>query len=212
MPASEAWQLALGLSIPLLLIPHAGNIRIGQLLFGLDFDYPRLMHSFWDSPGTGITKQYVLLLVLWIHGCIGLRAWLASKTWYPRVASALASLALLVPVLALIGVTNAGLTIQDALQHNPALAGKLSVAPPGTAAAADLANDERIVRLMTWSYLGLVVATFSMRLARDWHARRFRAVHITYPDHRVVTVPVGFTLLEASRWAGIPHASACGGK
>jgi adenylate cyclase len=65
---------------------------------------------------------------------------------------------------------------------------------------------------MTWSYLGLAVATFAMRLARDWHARRFRAVHITYPDHRVVTVPLGFTLLEASRWAGIPHASACGGK
>src|SRR5262249_56004097 len=29
---------------------------------------------------------------------------------------------------------------------------------------------------------------------------------------RAVTVPVGFTILEASRTAGVPHASVCGGR
>jgi adenylate cyclase len=37
-------------------------------------------------------------------------------------------------------------------------------------------------------------------------------VRITYPGDRVVTVPTGFTVLEASRWAKIPHTSVCGGR
>jgi adenylate cyclase len=37
-------------------------------------------------------------------------------------------------------------------------------------------------------------------------------VRIVYPGPRVVSVPVGFSILEASRWASIPHASVCGGR
>lgn len=33
IPAGEAWQLALGLAIPLLLIQHAGSIRVGTSLY-----------------------------------------------------------------------------------------------------------------------------------------------------------------------------------
>jgi adenylate cyclase len=47
---------------------------------------------------------------------------------------------------------------------------------------------------------------------RRWHGRRFRAVRITYPRGRTVTVPRGFSILEASRWADIPHRSVCGGR
>jgi adenylate cyclase len=211
MPAAEAWQLALGLSIPLLLMPHAAGIRIGQSFFGLDYDFPRVIHAIWDTPGT-LVRQYSLVLILWVHGCIGLRAWLATKPWYPRAASALASLALLVPVLALIGFTNAGLDTLEAVQSVPGVAAKLAIGLPGTPAGADLEQVGHITGIMAWSYVGLVAATFAMRLARDWHARRFRAVRIAYPTGRTVTVPRGFTVLEASRWAAIPHVSVCGGR
>src|SRR5262252_4886929 len=154
MPASEAWQLALGLCIPLLVIPHAAGIRIGQSIYGLDYDFARVVHAIWDSYSS-LVRQYALLLVLWVHGCIGLRE------------------------------TPAGASVQ-AVQH--------------------------ITGLMSWSYVGLVAAVFALRLARDWHARRFRAVRIGYPGGRVVTVPLGFTILEASRWTAIPHASVCGGR
>ncbi len=211
MPATEAWQLALGLTVPLLVMPHAAGIRIGQSIYGLDIDFARVVHAIWDSYST-VVRQYSLLLVLWVHGCIGLRAWLAAKPWYPRAASALASLALLVPVLALIGFTNAGLDTLDAVQRDPGLGAKLAIGLPGTPAGANLAAVQRITGLMSWSYVGLVAGVFALRLARDWHARRFRAVRIGYPGGRTVTVPLGFTILEASRWAGIPHASVCGGR
>src|SRR5262249_58323506 len=74
------------------------------------------------------------------------------------------------------------------------------------------ASVVRIADGMAVFYLRLVIVVFRLRGARNWHAKRFRAVRITYPGHRVVTVPSGFSVLEASRWTGIPHASVCGGR
>ncbi len=213
MPAAEAWQLALGLAIPLLLIPHAAPVRIGQSIYGLEFSYVRLIYQFWFfAVEEALVRQYALLLIVWIHGCIGLRAWLSSKPWYGRIASPLASLALLVPVLALLGFTNAGLDAREAAQRNPQATAVHLIAAPGTPAAEDLARVRRIGDMLTLAYLGLVAGTVGLRVLRDWHVRRYHAVHIAYPDDRVVAVPPGFSVLEASRWAGVPHASVCGGR
>src|SRR3954469_7968122 len=77
IPANEGWQLALGLAIPLLLIPHAANIGLGKSIYGLEFGYPRVVYEFWvDSPDFALPRQYLLLIVVWVHGCIGIRSWL----------------------------------------------------------------------------------------------------------------------------------------
>jgi adenylate cyclase len=65
---------------------------------------------------------------------------------------------------------------------------------------------------LSLTYLVLLAGAFGSRMLRDWHARRFASVRITYPGGRIVTVPSGFSVLEASRWARIPHASVCGGR
>src|SRR5262249_56605879 len=119
-------------------------VVIGMSLWftGWDYDIARVVHWFWDSAGS-VVRQYALLLVLCVHGCIGLRAWLAARPWYPRAASPLAALALLVPVLALIGFTNAGLDTLDAVQRDPGLGARLAVGPPGTAAGAGPAPVRR---------------------------------------------------------------------
>jgi adenylate cyclase len=52
-------------------------------------------------------------------------------------------------------------------------------------------------------------------LARAWRAWAERSggiIRITYPDGRIVRVPRGFSVLEASRAARVPHASVCGGR
>jgi adenylate cyclase len=43
---------------------------------------------------------------------------------------------------------------------------------------------------------------------RHWSTR----LQIVYPGGRSATVPLGFSVLEASRAAGIPHVSVCGGR
>jgi adenylate cyclase len=213
MPASEGTQLLLGLAIPLLLIPHAAVIRLGESLYGLEFGYARVLYQYWFfGTDASLLRQFLLLLVLWIHGCIGIRAWLRSKAWYARAAAPLASLALLVPVLALIGFVNAGADIRDATQRDPQSAAAFAIAEPGTPADANLQTARWTADRLSLAYLGLLAGTIGLRALRDWHARRFRAVRITYPGGRVVTVPPGFSVLEASRWAGIAHASICGGR
>ena len=53
-------------------------------------------------PDLGVL-QAMLLLVAWIHGCIGVYFWLRLKRFFPRMAPVLLGLAVLLPVLALLG-------------------------------------------------------------------------------------------------------------
>jgi adenylate cyclase len=54
-----------------------------------------------------------------------------------------------------------------------------------------------------------VLGYCELRRLRDY---RGKLVRVAYPEHAPVAVPLGFTVLEASRWAGIPHTSICGGR
>jgi adenylate cyclase len=212
LPASEASQLALGLTIPFLLITHAAGIRFGEFQHAREIGYGPVLYDFWvASPDFALPRQLILLLVVWVHGCIGLRAWLRAKPWYHRATGILASLATLVPVLAILGFVNAGLNLREAVQRDPAFAAAFAPTP-GTAEARDAASARRIADGLTILYLGLVIGTFGLRAARDWRTKRLHAVRITYPHNRVVSVLPGFSVLEASRWAGLAHASVCGGR
>jgi adenylate cyclase len=77
--------------------------------------------------------------------------------------------------------------------------------------AADRARQAEAERDL---YVGLAAALALTLLARAVRqaGERGRAIRIGYPGGREVTVPVGFSILEASRLAGIPHASVCGGR
>jgi adenylate cyclase len=109
MPPIEAVQLGLGLLIPLLLIPHAANVRLGSALFGLDDSYYRLVYQYWITTGpTGLPRQFVLMLAVWIHGCIGLHMYLRLRGWYRRRLAWFASAAILIPFLGILGINNAG--------------------------------------------------------------------------------------------------------
>jgi len=213
IPASEAWQLALGLMIPLLLIPHAAAIRVGTFFYDIEYGYPRVLYNFFViSPDFALPRQLLLLFALWLHGCIGLRAWLRSKRWYPRASAGLASLATLVPALAIVGVINAGLDVRELAARDPRYAARYELPPAGSPAAQKVAAVDRVTNSLLLFYVVLVAGTFGLRGARNLYARRFTAIKISYPGGRLVTVPVGFSVLEASRWAGIPHASVCGGR
>ena len=64
--------------------------------------------SFWvASPLLG-ALQAVLLLIVWIHGCIGVHFWLRLKPFYPRAKALLLANAVLLPALALLGYYQGG--------------------------------------------------------------------------------------------------------
>ena len=81
----EATQLALGLAIPFLLTDHVIGSRVSFSQFGMDKGYAEELLKFWvRSPMSG-ALQATSLLIVWIHGCLGLHFWLRLKPFYPRV-------------------------------------------------------------------------------------------------------------------------------
>jgi adenylate cyclase len=197
MPAREAAQLVFGLALPFLLVPHVTGTRIEFVLTGRDSGYPEMVHGLWiAAPGNGL-RQAVALVLAWLHACLGLYFWLRPKPWFGRWSLALYTGALLVPVLALLGFAEAG----EEMARSPAL-------PDPGAPPAILADIRTALYL---AFGGLVAAAFAARALRiswSWSTR----LRVAYPGGRVVTVPRGFSILEASRSAGIPHNAICGGR
>jgi len=208
MPAWEAAQYGLGLLLPALLTIHVVGTRIAWWHAGTDDRYARVLMAFWVLAPERGAWQAVALATAWTHACIGLHYWLRFRLWYPRVVVWLFAIALLLPAAALAGFVAGGREVQ-ALARTPGWTEALmrETRPPGPAQTAALL---RVRNGFLDAYLGALVAVIAARGVRALWQRR-RSVRITYPG-RVVTIPVGFTILDASRAAGIPHASVCGGR
>lgn len=210
MPFWEALQLTLGLCIPLLLATHFVGTRMAYEWYGIEDMYAKTVLSLWrQNPINGL-RQASLVLIAWTHGCIGLYFWLRLRPWYPRYAAALYALGLLLPVFALLGFVQAGREVDYLIARNPEwieqLYQRTNVLRPGQ--GEDLVNLRDGIIYGFWACLGAVLVA---RAARHVCERPGR-IQITYPDNRPVQVPRGFTVLEASRFARIPHASVCGGR
>ena len=76
MPLREAVQMAFGLTIPFFLMTHIVFTRGAHEIFGVNDDYGYLIGLIWGSASAW--TQTALLLLVWIHGCIGLHVWLRS--------------------------------------------------------------------------------------------------------------------------------------
>ncbi len=210
MPAWEAMQIIFGLTVPPLLAYHVFGTRVANAMFGTEDHYIRIVLIYWElDPMAGI-RQLALFSAAWIHGCIGLHFWLRIRPWYGRLFPALLSAVVLVPVLAFLGVAEAGREV-SALARDPGFVKRLNaeVRAPSPAQRATLVQVRDEISIIVWALLGLTLAA---RVVRERISRRRSIIRIGYPDGREVRVPVGWTVLEASRSAGVPHASVCGGR
>ncbi len=210
MPAWEAAQIVLGLAIPPLLVLHVLGTRFAQEFLGVEDSYVYLLLIYFlYAPVLGV-KQAAVLLVAWLHACVGLHFWLRIRPWYPTAAPYLFASALLLPAFSLAGVLVAGREVMR-LAEDPAwleaAGARIHFADAqGVALVTDLENGFLI------GFAALLALTFLARLARAGYERRRGIVHVIYPDGQRVPVSAGTTILEASRGAGIPHASVCGGR
>lgn len=209
MPSWEAAQLLLGLAIPPLLIGHIIGTRIAYEVATVDASYAFVLYNIWiKNPSAGV-QQGIVFAVAWFHGCMGLHFWLRLRSWYPFWLPVLYTVALVVPVLGMLGYVQAGREVVR-LAMDPVWLERLMLAslPPGPATAALLGNIKD--NILT-GYAAALGAVLLARLVRARLMRR-RAVVISYPGDRQIAVSPGTSILEASRLAGVPHASVCGGR
>lgn len=201
-------QLALGLAIPTLLVLHLLGTGVAHRLLGVEDSYAFLLALLWPD---GMLRQSALVLVVWAHGCIGLHLWLRLRPGYPAWHVPLACLAVLLPTLAILGTIAAGRELAGLRAVDPTAGGRLVplAGQPWSEARAFLVGPVEGWLVTGWAVL--VAGLLAGRLARAGLARRGR-VAIAYDGGQTVRVPPGLTLLEASRVAGVPHASVCGGR
>ncbi len=208
LPAAEIARLVLGFSIPLLLVRHAAGTRIAYELYEQRDTYARVVWVLWSS-NAGL-DQLALLFIAWTHGCLGIHFVLRYRRWYQRWFYLFFAGAVLFPALAALGFVALGKEIvaraadRDWFEAN-VLA--LSVLDASQHAAIDRIADALIV-----GYALLVAGVLLARAGRSFRERHAHAlIAITYPS-RTVSVPRGWSVLEASRSHGIPHMSLCGGR
>jgi adenylate cyclase len=211
MPFSEAAQLVLGFSIPFFLIDHVLNTRVADTFYGANYGYYQslLHHYFVTAPGRGVL-QFVVLLIAWTHAMIGMWFWLRLKPWYPRWQPLLYAAALLVPTFAILGTFEGGREV-IARSADPAWVEAMMRLHPQPA-AADHAIIERMIAGLRRFFVISLVAVLIARVLRSYWERRHGVIRLSYPSGRVFSIVHGVSVLEASRMAGIPHASVCGGR
>jgi adenylate cyclase len=159
-------------------------------------------------PGFGVL-QAVLVVVAWLHACVGLHAWLRLKPWYAARERLAFAAALLWPALALAGYVSGGMQVV----RRSAAEGWLD----GVAAEAGLTFDMIgwVLYWVNWGAGGfalLLVVLFAMRALGARRAAGAGQLRLRYQDRTMVAVRPGMTVLEALRAARIPHASVCGGR
>jgi len=210
MPLWEATQIVFGLAVPPLLIFHVVGTRLINAMYGTEDLYARVVLFFWVLDPWNFYRQTALFAIAWVHGCMGLHFWLRFRPWYARVFPLMLSAYLLVPVLGYLGFAEAGREV-GALAREPGFVQRLMVETrtPSPAQRATLLRVREGLENSAWA---LLVLTFLARGVRGYLSPRRATVRVSYPDGRSVVVPAGSTVLEASRSAGIPHASVCGGR
>ena len=209
MPRWEATQQALGLMIPVLLFEHVLGTRGAAELYGSDPSYAFVLGVLWVVLPLQGVLQAVLVIVAWLHGCLGLHYWLRTKRRYGALAPWLFGFAVAVPVLALAGYVAAGARLRASLTNDAAMAALL--ADSGyTQAAGRFVMQAHVIALI--AFAALIGLTLAARALRQRLQRRPGRPRLFLSGGRVVPVPPGASALEALRAAGIDHASVCGGR
>ncbi len=205
LPPAELLRIAMGFTLPLILINHFAHTRLAYEVFGVPVDYTRVISNLWAADSQGM--QLGLLAPGWIHGCLGLHFAFSRRPLYRRFRFALFAVALLLPVFSAFGFIAMGRELRTNAEATAQAQDFL-----GPAHAVERAGIARWHDRLLIGYFSLVGAAFGARYVRNAveHSSR-RLVEISYPG-RTVRVPRGWSVLEASRNFHLPHASMCGGR
>ncbi|OUS35023.1 adenylate/guanylate cyclase domain-containing protein [Rhodobacterales bacterium 56_14_T64] len=207
MPAWEATQVVLGLSIPLLLIKHIVHTRVAHEVFGVNDEYGYITVLLWDTVDGA--WQSVLLLIVWTHGCMGLHFWLRATAWWRRWFPVLVGFAMLLPGFALSGFLTQGRRMLLLFQDDETRWDLMEDYHwPDRDTFTTLITIADYLLYAFWVILALATLFYATRRILNWR----KSVRIRYTNGPEISATKGLTLLEISRVHGVPHTALCGGR
>ena len=210
MSTTDRIQLLLGLAVVPLLVGHVLVTRVSyELSDAVSISYPLLLVNFWLYAPSAAIQQLAVVMVVWIHGGIGLHRWMHLQRWWPRVGWAVLLLLVGVPVLALLGFVEAGKEVLARMASDPAF--RADMLADLQVLARLFPRLEAIKSIVLWVWAGCAGAALLFAVLR----RLMQAntpVRVDYDGGDVASGRAGLSILELSRLAGIPHTSLCSGR
>ncbi len=197
MPLPDAIQMVLGLLIPFLLVGHIIGTRLLHSFGGVDTSYVHILRLLWPDNAL---QQSLLLLIVWVHGVMGLYYAFHNRRWFGAWLPAMTAVAAVVPAVSLAGFLAAS---REAT---------VSPIPPLERTAQQFALQAQLGTTASWTISLVFAAAALVLLIRFVRSRLGKRITIRYFGNGQVQTVVGASLLEISRCGNIPHPSACGGR
>jgi adenylate cyclase len=210
MSRTDVVQLCLGLLTPPLLLNHAVVMYMaGRVTPNFDATFGQMLAVYWSFSPRYAFQQLFVVVIVWVHGALGLYSWLVLKPVWRRIGGFVLPVLFAVPILALVGFEESGKEVLDRLATDPAwrthIIGNLNEVVKVTSLLD--AMQARIL-IVYGCLLLLAGGLFAARMLRDRRA----PVRVSYDGGLYAEGRRGLSVLELSRTNDIPHAHVCGAR
>jgi adenylate cyclase len=176
---------------------------------GFAENYGQILAVYWSFAPSYAFLQLFVVVVVWLHGAIGLYSWLVLKPVWRRIGGFVLPVLFSLPILALLGFAAAGQEVLDKLAADPAWrqmivdnVGKIAAVTRGLAGAQNTA-------ILVYGLA--VLAAFAILGARILRSR-LRPLTLAYDGDLRVQGRYGLSVLEIGLLNDVPHAHVCSGR
>lgn len=220
LPMWQWAQIVSGFLIPLMVFEHIVRSRAVPVAFDLPHvNYAMMLANVWPEE---FIEYVLMILLVWIHGCVGIHMWFRHKTDYRKYRIHLLIAAVGLPLLAIFGIIGGGV---ERSMNPPAPVVSTVDAPPADSAEGlegaprrpDPALRQEMNAFATrFDMINYGILTLIILMIASSHivriVRKRQGAEVSYGNGVIAHSRPGMSLLEISRLSRIPHASVCGGR
>ena len=210
LSGTDVAQLTLGLLTPPLLIAHVIALATANRVSpGFADNYGQILAVYWSFAPAYAFLQLFVVIVVWLHGAIGLYSWLVLQPVWRRIGGFVLPVLFALPILALLGFASAGQEVLDKLANDAAWR-QMILDNVGKIAKVtrELAG---LQSALLQGYALLVLLAFAIFGARVLRAR-LRPVALAYDGGQQAQGRYGLSILDISLLNDVPHAHVCSGR
>jgi adenylate cyclase len=200
----------LGLVTPPLLVNHVVGLQVtSDLAARFSADYGYVLAVYWRYAPLLALQQLLVVVIVWVHGAIGLYSTLVLRRSWPRLAPIVIPILFAIPILALLGFAHAGEAVLARLATDAAWRASIE---QNLLVLQEMGHRLDLIEAGVFLVYGLAVTAAAGVLAGNILRRRGTSVAVSYDDGVTAVGRIGMSVLEVSRANDIAHASVCGGR
>jgi adenylate cyclase len=210
MSRTDWVQLLLGLATPPLLVNHVVGLQVASdVVARFSADYGYVLAVYWRYAPFLALQQLLVVVIVWVHGAIGLYSTLVLKPVWPRLAPIVIPILFAIPILALLGFAHAGDAVLARLASDAAWRALIE---QNRLVLQEARHRLDVIQAGVFLVYGMAIAVAVGVLTANILRRRRTRVIVSYDGGLSAIGRIGMSVLEVSRANDIPHASICGGR